>query len=52
MGERIEAQMDELQRMITTELVARFQELRGDPCWTRNRQYLIKRNTWRIQVPT
>jgi hypothetical protein len=43
-------QIDDLQRMTTTELVARFQELHGYRCRTRHRQYLIRKNAWRLQA--
>jgi hypothetical protein len=50
MAKSLVDQIDDLQRMTTTELVARFQELHGYPCRTRHRQYLIRKNAWRIQA--
>lgn len=50
MSKSIESQIDDIQHMTTTELVARFQELHGYPCRTRHRQYLIRKNAWRIQA--
>lgn len=50
MAKSLVDQIDALQGMTTTELVARFQELHGYPCRTRHRQYLIRKNAWRIQA--
>ncbi|HPO92776.1 MAG TPA: DUF2924 domain-containing protein [Phycisphaerales bacterium] len=46
----IEQQINALQRMTTTELVARFAEVHGYPCRTRHRAYLIRKIAWRIQA--
>ena len=50
MGQTIEQQIDELQRMTTGELVARFGELHGYPCRSRHRAYLIRKLAWRLQA--
>lgn len=50
MPESIEDQINALERMTTTELVARFAEVHGYPCRTRHRQYLIRKVAWRIQA--
>ncbi|MFO0962131.1 MAG: DUF2924 domain-containing protein [Phycisphaerales bacterium] len=50
MSETIESQIDALQRMTTSELVARFAQVHGYPCRTRHRQYLMRKIAWRIQA--
>jgi hypothetical protein len=50
MTKRMDDQIDDLQRMTTTELVARFHDLHGYQCRTRHRQYLIRKNAWRLQA--
>jgi len=43
MPETIEDQIDALQRMTTSELIAQFAGIHGYPCRTRHRQYLIRK---------
>jgi len=50
MPESIEAQINALERMTTSQLVERFAEVHGYPCRTRHRQYLIRKIAWRIQA--
>lgn len=46
----IEREIDALQRMTTSELVERYEELCKQPCRTRHRAYLIRKIAWRIQA--
>jgi len=46
----IARQIDELSSMTTDELAERYHELHGQPVRTRHRQYLIRKNAWRIQA--
>lgn len=46
----IEAEIAELSDMTTSELVEKYQQLHGQPTRTRHRQYLIRKNAWRIQA--
>jgi hypothetical protein len=50
MSDAIERQLGELQRMTTTDLVDRYEELHGHACRTRHRAYLIRKIAWRIQA--
>lgn len=46
----IERQLDELHGMTTGQLAELYQQLHGQPVRTRHRQYLIRKNAWRIQA--
>ncbi len=46
----ISRQIVELSAMTTGELAKRYHELHGQPVRTRHRQYLIRKNAWRIQA--
>ncbi len=46
----IEREINALQRMTTSELVERYEELCKQPCRTRHRAYLIRKIAWRIQA--
>jgi hypothetical protein len=46
----IEAQLDALNKMTTSDLADLYRELHGQPCRTRHRAYLIRKNAWRIQA--
>jgi len=46
----IEAELDALHDMTTGELADLYRELHGQPCRTRHRAYLIRKNAWRIQA--
>ena len=46
----IAAEIDALQRMTTSELVDRYEQLHGQPSRTRHRTYLIRKIAWRIQA--
>lgn len=46
----IAAELAALDRMTTGELADRYRELHGQPCRTRHRTYLIRKNAWRIQA--
>jgi hypothetical protein len=48
--EDITRQLDELSTMTTGELAERYRELHGQSVRTRHRQYLIRKNAWRIQA--
>ena len=50
MPDAIERQLGELQRMTTSDLVDRYEELHGHACRTRHRAYLIRKIAWRIQA--
>ena len=50
MIETVEAAIDELYGMTTGELAEKYHELHGQPTRTRHRQYLIRKNAWRIQA--
>ncbi len=43
MSDAIERQLGELQRMTTSDLVDRYEELHGHACRTRHRAYLIRK---------
>lgn len=46
----IAAEIDALQRMTTSELAERYEELHGQQSRTRHRTYLIRKVAWRIQA--
>ncbi|MCC5829257.1 MAG: DUF2924 domain-containing protein [Phycisphaeraceae bacterium] len=46
----IAAEVDALQRMTTSELAERYEQLHGQPSRTRHRTYLIRKIAWRIQA--
>jgi len=46
----IETELDALHGMTTGELADLYRELHGQPCRTRHRAYLIRKNAWRIQA--
>lgn len=46
----IEREINALQRMTTSELVERYEQLCKQPCRTRHRAYLIRKIAWRIQA--
>lgn len=46
----VETEIAELYDMTTGELVEKYKELHGQPTRTRHRQYLIRKNAWRIQA--
>lgn len=46
----IERDIDALQRMTTSELVERYEQLCNQPCRTRHRAYLIRKIAWRMQA--
>ncbi len=46
----VETEIAELYEMTTGELAERYKELHGQPTRTRHRQYLIRKNAWRIQA--
>ncbi len=46
----VEAEIAELQEMTTGQLANLYQQLHGQPTRTRHRQYLIRKNAWRIQA--
>ena len=50
MSDVIERQLGELQRMTTSDLADRYEELHGHACRTRHRAYLIRKIAWRIQA--
>jgi len=50
MAASIKSEIDALYRMTTDELVERYAELHGHRSRTRHRQYLIRKNAWRIQA--
>ena len=50
MSDAIERQLGELQRMTTSDLVDRYEELHGHACRTRHRAYLIRKIAWRLQA--
>lgn len=43
-------QLAALDEMTTGELADLYRELHGQPCRTRHRAYLIRKNAWRIQA--
>ena len=43
-------ELDELSKMSTNELCARYQQLFGQPVRTRHKAYLIRKLAWRIQA--
>ena len=47
---QVEAEIAELYEMTTGELAEKYQQLHGQPTRTRHRQYLIRKNAWRIQA--
>ena len=46
----VEAEIAELQEMTTGQLANLYEQLHGQPTRTRHRQYLIRKNAWRIQA--
>jgi hypothetical protein len=48
--ETIETEIAELHDMTTGELAEKYEQLHGQPTRTRHRQYLIRKNAWRIQA--
>ena len=50
MTEAIETEIAELYEMTTGELAEKYKQLHGQPTRTRHRQYLIRKNAWRIQA--
>lgn len=50
MKQDIETQLAALDDMTTGELADLYRELHGQPCRTRHRAYLIRKNAWRIQA--
>ncbi|HIB68148.1 MAG TPA: DUF2924 domain-containing protein, partial [Phycisphaerales bacterium] len=46
----VEAEIAELQEMTTGQLAEKYEQLHGQPTRTRHRQYLIRKNAWRIQA--
>lgn len=46
----IATQLAALDSMTTSELADLYKELHGQPCRTRHRAYLIRKNAWRIQA--
>jgi hypothetical protein len=46
----IATEIEALERMTTSELLERYEELHGQPCRTRHRTYLIRKIAWRIQA--
>jgi hypothetical protein len=50
MSDAIQRQLDDLQRMTTSDLVERYEDLHGHACRTRHRAYLIRKIAWRIQA--
>ncbi len=46
----IEAAIAELYDMTTGQLAEKYAQLHGQPTRTRHRQYLIRKNAWRIQA--
>ncbi len=46
----IEARIDALHRMTTSELAEYYEELYEQPCRTRHKDYLIRKIAWRIQA--
>jgi hypothetical protein len=46
----IEARIDALHRMTTSELAEQYAQLHGQPCRTRHKDYLIRKIAWRIQA--
>ena len=46
----IEAQIDTLHRMTTSELAEQYAQLHGQPCRTRHKEYLIRKIAWRMQA--
>jgi hypothetical protein len=50
MSDSVEAQLAELEKMTISQLIARFEDLHGYPCRSRHRQYLFRKNAWRIQA--
>jgi len=47
---KIESDIDQLHELTTNELVEKYYDLHGQPVRTRHRQYLIRKNAWRIQA--
>ena len=43
----IAEQIDDLQTMTTGELAERYEELHGQPCRTRHKAYLMRKNRYR-----
>jgi hypothetical protein len=50
MTKTVEQQIEELDRLTTSELVDRFAELHNYPSRTRHRAYLIRKIAWRLQA--
>ena len=50
MHEQVAHKIDQLERMTHSQLAARFEEVFGEPCRSRNRRYLIRRIAWRLQA--
>ena len=46
----VEAGIAELYEMTTGQLAEKYEQLHGQPTRTRHRQYLIRKNAWRIQA--
>ncbi len=46
----VEAEIAELQEMTTGQLANLYEQLHGQPTRARHRQYLIRKNAWRIQA--
>ncbi len=46
----VEAEIAELYEMTTGQLAEKYEQLHGQPTRTRHRQYLIRKNAWRIQA--
>jgi len=46
----VEAEIAELYEMTTGQLAQKYEQLHGQPTRTRHRQYLIRKNAWRIQA--
>lgn len=46
----VQRELAALERMTTTELCHRYEQLHGQPTRTRHRQYLIRKIAWRIQA--
>ena len=50
MTAEIETEIAELYDMTTGQLAEKYEQLHGQPTRTRHRQYLIRKNAWRIQA--
>lgn len=50
MPRTIAKEINALERMTTSELAERYEELHGQPVRTRHRAYLIRKIAWRIQA--